>query len=1051
MNPTVGGRFAIPRQRKSMFVRTQLARKLHAGIGSGLSLIHAPVGYGKTATAATFVREVENDFAVRWVTLDSSSHTPEVFAEQLASALAGEGESWPPAIAEKLDDLRAYLGVALHRAIEASSLPLLLVVDNVHEIVDAEWAVEILGWLLENFPDGCEALLCGRALPPLTSLERQVATGECVVIESADLALDAEDIRSILPPESELDPEEVLAATGGWPAAVMATMATGVHAPGKSLSRAGAAWEQYLASEVWGFVPEELQPYFLRLSIPVMVTEDLAREVIGRHGWLEVRRWLAQHDFLYEPLDDDSLRLNPLLRDFLRGEFERADPEGFEAAVSVVVAHLEASGRIADAIEVAHAARHVEALIGLIERHSRRLLHQGAFPLLKHAYSAIPANVLQAHPLLDAMHARVLAHTGRPGEALDTVEDILSQDTAPREAKIHALLAQYRAMRLLGRPDQLAAIFEQAREIGATLDGSLSAELCYNEAHLVLALDSDFDRAEELLKRALDYCRLSGAPILELLARSTLGQLLAMKGDAPAAVAELTKSARGWRELGGSSNLGWVLNNLGMAHLSVGDFESAVVVLEEALREGRSCENVRNLAYATASLADAELAAGHYDRARVNYEEAIRLCSEEVPDETLACLSIAGLAGAMLGLGDTQEANYFSQRALYIAETLGNPFEVGTCLLQHSAIASASQDHQTALSAARRAISLFETINAEASLRTAHYRLALAQFRANRRGEAQATLAELHPRIHQPWMLGALVPAIREQPMFAQWVASRGTLGPAFRELLERSTQGGVGEEAAEEASGSRHPRVVVRSLGQVRVTIGGREVSDEAWASARAKELFFLFLANRDGLRKEEAVERIYPDLEAEKCNSAFHSNLYRIRRALYQESVVKKDGAYILNPEGEFEWDVELFEQKLERAAKLPAGSDERAALYREALALYRGPFAEAFYSEWAETVRRRTEERAQEALSTLAGYYAGREDYEAAASVMEQLLERNRFNEEAAYRLATYRARAGNPAGALAFLDDYGRGYREDLGVSLPARFRELRNSIAAGVAV
>ena len=67
--------------------------------------------------------------------------------------------------------------------------------------------------------------------------------------------------------------------------------------------------------------------------------------------------------------------------------------------------------------------------------------------------------------------------------------------------------------------------------------------------------------------------------------------------------------------------------------------------------------------------------------------------------------------------------------------------------------------------------------------------------------------------------------------------------------------------------------------------------------------------VAKPDGLRKEEAVEQLYPDLEPEKCNSAFHSNLYRVRKALYQESVVKRDGAYVLNPEGEFEWDVAEF----------------------------------------------------------------------------------------------------------------------------------------------
>jgi DNA-binding SARP family transcriptional activator len=155
-----------------------------------------------------------------------------------------------------------------------------------------------------------------------------------------------------------------------------------------------------------------------------------------------------------------------------------------------------------------------------------------------------------------------------------------------------------------------------------------------------------------------------------------------------------------------------------------------------------------------------------------------------------------------------------------------------------------------------------------------------------------------------------------------------------------------------------------------------------------------------------------------------------------------------YVLNPEGEFDWDVEQFEAALKEAAALPAGSVERATRYQQALQLYRGPFVEAFYSEWADSLRRRIEDHSQEALSTLAGYYAGREEFESAATCMEALLERNRFNEEAAYQLAIFRVKAGQAAIALALIDDYARTYQRELGDDPPARFKELRARIAAG---
>ena len=285
--------------------------------------------------------------------------------------------------------------------------------------------------------------------------------------------------------------------------------------------------------------------------------------------------------------------------------------------------------------------------------------------------------------------------------------------------------------------------------------------------------------------------------------------------------------------------------------------------------------------------------------------------------------------------------------------------------------------------------------------------------------------------------------------MFAQWVAARGALGDPFREVLRREAFGDEPDEP--EVAVSRFPRVEAQSLGAVRVRVGGRDIPGEAWASTKSKEMFYLFLLHRDGLRKEQAVEHLYPDLDRAKCNSAFHSNLYRVRRALYQESVVHRDGAYVLNPDGDFEWDLERFEQLLEEARLAPAGSDERAELHTRALELYRGPFAEAFFSEWAESLRRRTEARAQEAIATLGGFYAGRGDFDEAARCMDDLLARNPANEEAAYQLAAYRARAGRPAGALASIDDFSRLLSREYGEALPERFRDLRSRIASGRAV
>ncbi len=821
---------------------------------------------------------------------------------------------------------------------------------------------------------------------------------------------------------------------------------SGTVFPGTSLERQqGAAWERYLTANIWHAVPAELQPALLRLSLRNVIEPPEARRVVGVAGWRALSGWLAGHDFLYESLPQGAVRLNPLLRSFLAEEYQRAEPDLFDRDLGALIDRADRDGRIADAIELARGAGQGERLADVLERRSQQLIHQGSFPLLWHGFEMLPATLIEERPLLAAVRARVLSHIVRPLEALQMADHLLADPTVSGPVRIHSMLARMRALRLLGKTEELVESTNHIRAIEDCDDQSLAGELTYHEAEIALSVSADFPRAERLLRLTIEQCEAASIQPLGLLATSTLGQLLTMRGDAPAAVTMLTKAAQGWRSIGRSSNLGWVLNNLGMAHLQVGDFESAIGVLEEARNEGLQCENQRNVGYATASLGDAELALGHWKRAQAHYEEAIRICAEDAPDETLAALSIAGLSAALLGTGDVQQADFFVKRAVLVAVSSGNSYELATCKLQEAAVESAAGNHVSAIATANEAASLFEAMETRTSVCMAYYRLALCQFRATKRQEAQQTLRRLDAAIAEPWMVGALLPLIRENPMFAQWAASRNLAGNAFRELLERLPFTGDGE--VEEHTG-RFPPVVAKSLGQLSVSVGGREVTEEAWASLRAKELFFLFLANRPGLRKEQAVEQLYPDLPREKCNSAFHSNLYRLRKALYQESVVKRDGGYVLNPDGSFTWDVERFEQTVARAQVLPSGSAERAAVYEQALTLYQGPFAEGFYSEWAESIRGRTEELSHQALSVLAGYFAGREDFESAAGCMERILQSNGLNEEAAYQLATYRTRAGQPVAALAFIDDYRRSYEEEFGEDLPERFISLRSQIASG---
>jgi two-component SAPR family response regulator len=140
-------------------------------------------------------------------------------------------------------------------------------------------------------------------------------------------------------------------------------------------------------------------------------------------------------------------------------------------------------------------------------------------------------------------------------------------------------------------------------------------------------------------------------------------------------------------------------------------------------------------------------------------------------------------------------------------------------------------------------------------------------------------------------------------------------------------------------------------AFGRGSVMVGERQVSDLEWRSEKSKEMLFFMLARKEAVAKEDIFAALWPDLSDSKCNSNFHSSLYRLRRAVFHECIVRTtNGAYELNPRGVFTTDVDVFNKAMLEAEVARDGEARISALER--LSRYRGPFLVATYSEWTGT---------------------------------------------------------------------------------------------------
>lgn len=1032
----------VPRLPRDLLERRALLDRLHAAVGNGLIVLQAPAGFGKTTLAAAFVRELERDFDACWLSVDATCSTQEAFAERLAHAVLGP-EAWAPVSISLGEDYRSYLAGILARWYETCTAAPLLVLDSLDQLEREAPAWALVEWVAEFTRERGEVLLLSREPLARRGFDRRVASGEASVFSAADLAFTLEEVEALCAATAtDVDPAELFDATGGWPIAVMAVLRGAVSFDDVRSGATAGSWERYLMQEVWRSVPQGLRPLLRRLAVVPDCDARVGVELVGEEGWRKAVSWASEAGFAVESREG-GIRFTPLFRQILLSEL-RQDPEAAAEAADIAVRAYRALGNPTLSLAAATELSAREWIARLIREDAQELIDRGAFDLLNRAFELLPDRSVQEDATLRALRARAWSLAGRPEDALREAELILDSDV-PTEPRFHALLAAVRASRLLGRFADALRYLDAANRVRDRFSPDQQLELDWYRAHGLMALASDFTAAREILSSLL--ARSASRPAFGLLASSALGQLYGMQGDAPRAIDALARAAAGWRKLGATGNLPWVLNNLSMAHLAAGDTESARAAATDAVREARRTGNDRAVAYGLASLADALYAAGDAPAARSLYRRALSLCETRVRDDALAALAITGLAAAAAREGDLVEADVYAKRANLVADALGSPFEIAWCRLNRAAVSSAGGAHTEALSHCEEAIRLARRTGALGLLRAALYRAAMCAFRSRQRQRAIAYLRDLAAVSSEAWHAAALRPLAREDPLFAQWAAGQGVLPQPLAEALPAETFAASGSPVSH-AVVNEYPHVRVESLGRLAIYKDGKIVSPRSFASMKAIEFFLLFLARRDGLEKEQAVVALYPDVPPWRCNSAFHSNLYRVRRALYQECIVKDGQRYVLNPEASFDWDVAEFRHHLSEARRSPPGSRRRAELLEEAVRCYRGPFATTVHSEWAAALRAELDRQAVEAFATLAGYHAGRGQFEEACAYLERVLEADPLNDEAAFHLARFKAKAGDTVAALALIDRFTEALTKELGEPVPERLRRLRSQIATG---
>ena len=316
--------------------RTRLLRRIRA-VGTPLLLLNAPAGYGKSVLLSQWA-ELEPR-RVETISLDGEDNDPVPLVRSILVALE-RIEPLPNDISEAAagpaPDIERRVIPRLQEALAERQAPFVLMLDDLDEIESPE-SLRAISRIAAFFPGGSQLALATRSDPGIP-IGRLRAHRGMTELGRADLAMNKSECQELLaslgidptPPQLDL----LVRRTEGWPAALhLAGLALSEAAdPAKTIAEFAGDDRivvDYIREELLGGVSRRRLEFLRRLSIVERVSGGLSDHVLGRTGSASVLRDLSRTNMLLTPLDrrDEWFRFHPLLREMLRGDLHRIEPE----------------------------------------------------------------------------------------------------------------------------------------------------------------------------------------------------------------------------------------------------------------------------------------------------------------------------------------------------------------------------------------------------------------------------------------------------------------------------------------------------------------------------------------------------------------------------------------------------------------------------------------------------------------------------------------------------------------------------------------------------
>jgi LuxR family maltose regulon positive regulatory protein len=988
-------KFLVPPPNAGLLPRPHLIQQLENQLSSRLILISAPPGYGKTTLLIDFLGATHLPFA--WYQLDASDSDPTVFLTYLIESIR-RTKGAPPEITKAfgstaqslLDGVEVsispqrVLTVLINELTENISHPWLIVLDDYHYITSPV-VHQLVYFLLENAPPGLQLIVSTRTDPPL-ALARLRARGFLTELRTADLRFRDEEIADWMAlslPTLSLESLALLSQiTEGWVAALQMIRSSLSGRDPQSMEEIIASLGgshrfvfEYLADEVFRRQPQEIQEFLLSTAVLHQMDVASCRAVADVTDAQEKLKRLERHNLFLTSLDlqRNWYRYHYLFREFLLGRLRSEQPDKVRFLEGVAGDHFENRGEYQVALGHFLEALDFESAARVISIFASDYVERGRVEVMHRYLSALPSQVMRAHPDLLLQQGNVHRRLGQAGAAINSYEDSHASYVAINDPR-----GVSRALTRLAEVNRAQGNYRQAEKLASEALDSAPPEDHAARAEALMALAksagflTDMNQGRSLAEQAVEEARLA-SDLLSPLARAnflqSLGQICWWHGDPHASVRycqeALQLAPEGFSPLSAQAYISMVT-----PYIYWREFSTALQYAERGLEIAQTLNLKELLPSAYAGLGNVLTRLGETARAETCLRQSMEIAQQLGLASYEQLMATGYLAYNLYGQGRIDEAWQIAEGALW--SYAGNPdtYEAYVCRSVLADVALENQQLDKAESLYKDLLEIGERRKFNIPLSMVYFGLAYIYLVTGRRelglDFARRALALIEP--------SGAIQLFLDQGKRTDVVCRELKDAGSSCSFLERVIDSMPQKEQKSVVSIIGDTAITVKCLGAFQVLIGTTEVSQERWVSAKARDLLAYFVTFR---RERIPMDRIFDAIWAERAGpgmAAFHTALSRLRSALRTSEnaprlIFVETGEYWLEA-ARFNVDVDEFDA-LAAKARVTASEEDAAQCYERAVALYRGEFLQNMYYDWLFPERRRLNEAYLRALRSLAAH--------------------------------------------------------------------------------